>query len=322
MKTGPDMARKMAPPFIGSRHARNLETLSLVVEEDYVPLFEQALLTVCQTVGMFEEDDDQTYWRLEGVRETGQDEAELDSALMLARMMSGVDAPLIRSPTEAEGWLARTQEAFPPQNVGRRFCIRGTHLQKTSSKARLDILLDAGIAFGSGEHGSTRGCLRALERIAHRKPQRILDMGCGSGILAMAAARLLHRPVLAVDIEPWSVRVAASNASLNHLGNLLDCRFGNGWYTGRVRQKAPYDLVFANILARPLCRMALALGKALAPGGTAILAGLLNTQARMVLAAHQRQGLILEARLQEGAWSTLVLRKPPIKNFPEKQEHS
>ena len=300
----------IAPSHIGSRHARTLETLSIVVEEAHVPLFEQALLGVCDTVGMFEEDDEQRYWRLEAVKEKGKNEEELDNALALVRAMTGVETPLHRQHTEAEGWLARTQEAFPPQHVGRRFCIRGTHLKDTPSSNRLNITLDAGIAFGSGEHGSTRGCLRALELIAHRRPHHVLDMGCGSGILAMAAARLLHRPVLAVDIEPWSVRVAASNARLNGLGPLLDCRFGNGWHTEAVRQKAPYDLVFANILARPLCRMARDLARNLQSGGTAILAGLLNTQARMVLVAHQRQGLVLEKQLKEGPWSTLILRKP------------
>lgn len=300
----------IAPTHVGSRHARALETLSIVVEEIHVPLFEQALLGVCDTVGMFEEDDEQRYWRLEAVKEKGRNEEELDNALALVRAMTGVDAPLHRQNTEAEGWLAHTQEAFPPQYVGRRFCIRGTHLKETSPSNRLDIILDAGIAFGSGEHGSTRGCLRALEQIAHRRPRHILDMGCGSGILAMAAARLLHRPVLAVDIEPWSVRVAASNTRLNRLGPLLDCRFGNGWHTEAVRRNAPYDLVFANILARPLCRMAKDLARNLQAGGTAILAGLLNTQARMVLVAHQRQGLILEKQLREGPWSTLILRKP------------
>ncbi len=300
----------IAPSHVGTRHARALETLSIVVEEIHVPLFEQALLGVCDTVGMFEEDDEQRYWRLEAVKERGRNEEELDNALALVRAMTGVEAPLHRQNTEAEGWLARTQEAFPPQYVGRRFCIRGTHLQETPLSNKLNITLDAGIAFGSGEHGSTRGCLRALEMIAHRRPRHILDMGCGSGILAMAAARLLHRPVLAVDIEPWSVRVAASNARLNGIGPLLDCRFGNGWHTEAVRRNAPYDLVFANILARPLCRMAKDLARNLQAGGTAILAGLLNTQARMVLVAHQRQGLVLEKHLRESSWSTLILRKP------------
>ncbi|QHI96376.1 methyltransferase domain-containing protein [Aristophania vespae] len=300
----------MAPRHIGSRRAIALETVSITVEEEFAPLFEQALMTACETVGIFEEDDEQIFWRLEGVKEIGQKDEELESALEVARILTGVEAKLLRQPTEAEGWLARTQEAFPPQNVGKFFSIRGTHLQKEPSSNRLTITLDAGIAFGSGEHGSTRGCLRALEKIAYRKPHKILDMGCGSGILAMAAAKLLKRPVLAVDIEPWSVRVAASNAKLNNIGPFLDCRFGNGWHTESVRKNAPYDLVFANILARPLCRMARSLGHSLAPGGTAILAGLLQTQARMVHQAHQRQGLILEEMLTEGPWATLILRKP------------
>ncbi|AQS86935.1 50S ribosomal protein L11 methyltransferase [Neoasaia chiangmaiensis NBRC 101099] len=291
------------------RHASALETISVTVGDDAVPLFEQALASVCTTVGIFEADDTQCVWRIEGVKDIGHGEAELDRALTLARLMTGVDVALTRQRTEAEGWLARTYEAFPEQTVGRRFAIRGTHLDRSHSRARLTITLDAGIAFGSGEHGSTRGCLRALEDVAYRKPQRILDMGCGSGILAMAAAKLLHRPVLAVDIEPWSVRVSAANAADNGLGPLLTCRHGNGWRTPAVRANRPYDLVFANILARPLCKMARDLANNLAPGGTAILAGLLDTQAPMVLAAHRRQGLVLERRYREGEWTTLVLRR-------------
>ncbi|WP_215764217.1 50S ribosomal protein L11 methyltransferase [Gluconobacter sp. P1D12_c] len=299
----------MAPRSIGRRHASALETLSITVEEEFVPLFEQALMCVCETVGIFEADDAQKYWRIEGVKDTGYKEDELESALSVARLLTGCEAELLREATEAEGWLARTYESFPQQDVGKRFAIRGTHLHGEPDRSRLTITLDAGIAFGSGEHGSTRGCLRALEMVAYRKPHHILDMGCGSGILAMAAAKLLHRPVLAVDIEPWSVRTAKANARLNGQGNLLDCRFGNGWNTAQVRVKAPYDLVFANILARPLCRMAQSLAINLAPNGTGILAGLLYTQANMVLAAHRRQGLVLERLLREGDWATLILRK-------------
>jgi ribosomal protein L11 methyltransferase len=171
------------------------------------------------------------------------------------------------------------------------------------------LTLDAGLAFGSGEHGSTRGCLRALERVAYRGPRRILDMGTGSGILAMAAARLLHRPVLATDIEPWSVRVARQNAALNRLGQLVRFRLADGWRSPAVREGGPYELVFANILARPLCLMAHDLAAHLAPGGTAILSGLLQSQARGVLSAHLRCGLRLEARVHEGPWTTLVLRR-------------
>jgi ribosomal protein L11 methyltransferase len=171
------------------------------------------------------------------------------------------------------------------------------------------LVLDAGLAFGSGEHNSTRGCLMAFEGIAHRRPRRILDLGCGSAILAMAAAKWLHRPVLATDIEPWSVRIAAQNGVMNGLRNLLSARLADGWRHHRVKTDGPYDLVFANILARPLCAMARDMAGALAPGGTAILAGLLGTQARMVLAAHRRQGMVLERRIDVGPWTTLVLRR-------------
>ncbi len=295
---------------ITRRHATLLETVHVTVPDAAVEAYENALASVCTTVGIFEADDSQTVWRVEGVKDQGSGEAALSAALALAEAATGVAAPLRRAATEAEGWLARTYESFPEQQVGRRFAIRGTHLGRALPGPRITLTLDAGIAFGSGEHGSTRGCLRALERVAHRRPRRILDLGTGSGILAMAAARLLHRPVLAVDIEPWSVRVAAQNARMNQLGRRLACRHGNGWRTPAVRRGGPRDLVFANILARPLCRMARELGRGLAPGGTAILAGLLDSQVRMVLAAHRRQGLLLERLLLEGDWATLVLRRP------------
>ena len=292
------------------RHATSLETISVTVPEAAVESYENAIGSVCTTVGIFEANPEGTLWRVEGVKDTGHMEDELALALMLAELTSGVPAPLERAATEAEGWLARTYEAFPEQKVGKRFVVRGTHLPDAVEATRLVLTLDAGVAFGSGEHGSTRGCLRALERIAHRRPRRILDLGCGTGILAMAAAALLHQKVLAVDIEPWSVRVSAQNARRNRLNRALTCRLGNGWQTPAIRKNAPYDLVFANILARPLCLMAKDLAQALAPGGTVILAGLLRTQVRMVLAAHRRQGLVLEQVLTEGDWATLILRRP------------
>ena len=183
-----------------------LETLTLVVPEAAVPAYEAALQTACRTVGLFRHDE--ALWLLEGVKQRGEGEAALAAGLALAAAVTGVDATLARRDTPAEGWLARSYASFPEQKIGRRFAVRGTHLAGPGSAGRLLLTLDAGLAFGSGEHGSTRGCLRALERVAHRRPRRILDMGCGSGILALAAARLLHRRVLAADIEPWSVRVA------------------------------------------------------------------------------------------------------------------
>ena len=291
------------------RHVAPLETLSIeALPEDAVPAFEAALQTVCATVGLFRDEATDT-WRVEGVREAGAGDDELAGALALASAVSGIEQPALHAaPVEAEGWLARTVESFPEQPIGRRFLVRPTHLPDPKTHGRLVLRLDAGLAFGSGEHASTRGCLLALERIAHRRPRRVLDLGTGSGILALAAAKLLRRPVLATDIEPWSVRVAAENARLNGEQRLVSARLADGWRHRAVRA-GRYDLVFANILARPLCAMARDLAAHLAPGGTAILAGLLGTQARMVLAAHRRQGLVLDARHDVGPWTTLVLRR-------------
>ncbi len=291
------------------RRAGPLETVFVEVPDAAVEAYEAALATACETVAFFFADEARGIWRVEGVRDMGAGDDGLQDALAIAAVVTGVTATLGREATAAEGWLARTYDAFPEQLVGRRFAIRGTHHAGGSPAGRLALTLDAGLAFGSGEHGSTRGCLRALEIVARRRPRRILDLGTGSGILAMAAAKLLHRRVLATDIEPWSVRVTRQNAAMNGVAHLVRAVLANGWQGRSVQAGRPYDLVLANILARPLCRMARDLGLALAPGGTAILSGLLASQARMVLAAHRRQGLWLQAVLREGGWTTLVMQK-------------
>ena len=295
---------------LSRRRTEPLEALAIDgLPEHAVPVFEAALKSVCPTVSFFRDEATDT-WRVEGVREAGSGDDELDTALALAALSAGIEAPaLTAEPVEAEGWLARTVQAFPEQEIGTRFLIRPTHVPDRETHGRIVLKLDAGLAFGSGEHASTQGCLRAFERVAKRRPRRILDLGSGSGILAMAAIKVLGRPALATDIEPWSVRVCAENAKLNQLGNLLRAELADGWRNRVVRAHAPYDLVFANILARPLCAMARDLADHLAPNGTAILAWLLGTQARMVLAAHQRQGLVLERRINVGPWTTLVLRR-------------
>ena len=284
-----------------------LETVSLDVAEAALPAYEAALASVCATVGFFR-DEAGGGWRVEGIKPVGEREPELVAALALAAGLTGFAAEARRSATAVEGWLARSYASFPEQRIGRRFAVRGTHLRGPKVAGRITLTLDAGLAFGSGEHGSTRGCLRALERVAYRRPRRILDLGTGSGILAMAAARLLHRHVLAVDVEPWSVRVAGQNARRNGLGALVRCRLADGWRHRAVRG-GRYDLVFANILARPLCLMARPLAAHLAPGGMAILSGLLRGQARAVIAAHRRCGLRLETAVEEGAWTTVVVRR-------------
>jgi ribosomal protein L11 methyltransferase len=298
-----------------NRQPRQLECLSLTVPEEALEAYEAAFGSACDTVSFFR-DHATGMWRLEGIRAVGAKENELTGAMALAAAMTGVTASATRVPTHADGWLERTRAAFPEQLIGRRFAIRGTHQTGSRPPGRTTLILDAGVAFGSGEHNSTRGCLIALEqllprllRAQGRGPCRILDLGTGSGILAMAAARTLHQRVLAADIEPWSVRVAGENARLNGVGQLVRPILADGWRTMAVRKSGPYDLVFGNILARPLRLMARDLARNLAPGGTAILAGLLRSQVRDVLIAHRRNRLTLQRLIHLEPWTTIVLAK-------------
>ena len=291
-----------------NRQPRQLETVSVEVPEAALDAYEAALAEACETVGFFR-DATAENWRVEGVRTVGAKQDRLEGALALAALVTGIAAEPTIAPVAADGWLERTAAAFPELPIGRRFAIRGTHLTGPPPPGRIVLVLDAAVAFGSGEHASTQGCLIGFEREARRRPGRILDLGTGSGILAMAAAKLLRRNVLATDIEPWSVRVARENAARNGVARLVRPILADGWRSVAVRKGGPYDLVFGNILARPLRAMARDLADHLAPGGTAILAGLLRTQARDVLVAHRRQGLVLERWIDLPPWTTLVLRK-------------
>jgi ribosomal protein L11 methyltransferase len=290
--------------------AELLDCITLTVPDAALDEFESALSSICNAVSFFQNEAEGT-WEVSAVKERQAFEADLRAALSLAELLSGVTPVIARSLVPAAGWLGANEAAFPEQLIGQRFAVRGTHITSPRLPGRLTLKLDAGLAFGSGEHESTRGCLRALEHIAKsRRPRNILDLGTGSGVLALAAVKLLRRPVLAADIDARAVRVAAANARLNGVASRIRVVQSKGWMNRVLSRHAPYDLVFANILARPLCAMADNLAAALAPRGTAILAGLLESQARWVLAAHRRAGLVLERRITDGAWTSLVIRKP------------
>ena len=204
-------------------------------------------------------------------------------------------------------WLAENQLAFPPLRVG-RFFIYGSHHRGRVPAGAIGIMLDAATAFGTGEHPSTRGCLMALDRLARRhRFRRPLDVGTGTGILAVAAAKLLHRRVLASDIDRGAVRVARHNVARNGVAGLVRVSGADG-YRDRAIRKLPYDLILSNILARPLALLARDLVRTLMPGGRAVLSGLLRRQEPIVLAPHRGCGIVLERRLVIDGWSTLVLR--------------
>ncbi|HEX7388812.1 MAG TPA: 50S ribosomal protein L11 methyltransferase [Acidiphilium sp.] len=291
-------------------HPEQVERITIAVPEAGLEAFEAALTTCCLAVGFFLDEANNT-WVIEGIREIGASEDDLAVAIALAEVISGISPDIERELVAAGGWLARTLQAFPEQAIGARFAIRGTHIATPRLPGRITITLDAGLAFGTGEHGSTRGCLRALERIAKaRNPLRILDLGTGSGVLGIAGAKIWGRRIRATDIDARAVRVAAANAAQNGVAPLFRASRADGWTSPVLARHTPYDLVFANILARPLAAMAHQLAANLAPSGIAILAGLLETQSRWVLSAHRRHGLVLKARVREGAWTTLVLEKP------------
>jgi ribosomal protein L11 methyltransferase len=207
----------------------------------------------------------------------------------------------------ARDWLAENQLAFPPLRIG-RFFIYGSHHRGRVPAGAIGIMLDAATAFGTGEHPSTRGCLMALDDLSRsRRFRRPLDVGTGTGILAVAAAKLLHRRVLASDIDGGAVGVARHNAARNGVAGLVRVRRAAG-YRDRAIRKLPYDLVLSNILARPLALLARDLARTLAPGGRAVLSGLLRRQEPIVLSPHRSRGIVLQRRLVIDGWSTLVLR--------------
>ena len=207
----------------------------------------------------------------------------------------------------ARDWLAESQLAFPPLRVG-RFFVYGSHYRDRVPAGAIGIQVDAATAFGTGEHPSTRACLMALESLARRRRfQRPLDIGTGTGILAIAAAKLLRCKVLASDIDRGSVRVARHNVVRNGVMGLVRVRGAPG-YRDRALRESDYDLVLSNILARPLALLARDLAKVLTPGGRVVLSGLLCRQEPIVLAPHRGCGIVLERRLVIDGWSTLILR--------------
>ncbi len=206
-------------------------------------------------------------------------------------------------------WVAATVEAFPPLPIG-PFWIHGSHTAPPDL-GRIPIEIDAGIAFGSGEHATTEGCLLALAALRDRgfHPANALDMGCGSGILAIGAVKLYDCETLAIDIDPASAEFARKAAVANGAHQRIAALAGDGYATDAVSKRAPFDLILANILANPLIAMAPDLAAALKPGGIAILSGLLADQADAVVAAHTAAGLTLVERTDLRNWPTLVMTR-------------
>jgi len=238
--------------------------------------------------------------------------SEIAMCLAAVAGRTGISVPDITiEPLPPLDWLAENRRHFPPQRLGRFFVVDPAESVAAPPGAWI-IRLAAGPAFGSGTHATTQGCLTAIAGLAARRGRsgfrRVLDLGTGSGILAIAAGRAGARHITATDLDPWAVRTATENARRNGIFARTKLMRAIG-PTATVSARGPYDLVLANILAAPLRRMMPRLAALLAPRGRLVLSGLLFDQEAGVRAAARAQGLALEARIRKGEWPTLVVRK-------------
>ncbi len=283
-----------------------------------VAAYENALEPFCRAISRIAAETGDE-WRIEGFCDVEPEPASLNQAVATVAEAFSLPAPsLAVEAVEPRDWVIENQRTFPPIHAGRYF-IHGSHYRDPPPPGRVAILLNPGRAFGSGDHATTRGCLKALHGLARtHRFHNMLDMGCGSGILAIAMARTWTHtatgPVMAADNDPWAVRVAAGNCRRNGVGLLVRGTVGDGYKSRGIRRAGPYDLIVSNILANPLRRMAAELGRNLkradAGGGIAVLSGFLIRDAGRVLAAHRRHGLRLLRCYDIDGWRTIILRRP------------
>ena len=219
--------------------------------------------------------------------------------------------PFVASELPEVDWVAHVRRELSPVEAG-RFFVHGSHDADKVPEGAEALCIEAAMAFGTGHHDTTRGCLLALDRMiaAGETPHRIADIGCGTAVLAMAAARVLPGVVLASDIDPVAVETAQANVLANGLAGRVECLLAEGFGHPLLHDAGPYDLVFANILKQPLIELAPDMARHLAPGGQAILSGILTAQGDEVVAAYDRAGIALVRRDDLGDWTTLVVRKP------------
>ena len=221
----------------------------------------------------------------------------------------GVDAAIGREALPEIDWVAKSLEGLQPVRAG-RFLVHGSHDRQKRLPGDLAIEIEAGLAFGTGHHGTTAGCLEMIEMVVRREhPKNALDLGTGSAVLAIALAKLAHIPVLATDIDPVATRVAAQNALLNKVSRYIETRTAPGFHDPIFRRRAPFDLIVANILARPLMRLAPDMAHSIKLGGSLILSGILERQRNAVIAAYVGQSFRHVRTLWRGEWVTLHLKR-------------
>lgn len=265
---------------------------------------EEAIVPEASAASMDEADEANDLWQVMAYyAEKPEDdtlEPILDALSLPAGSVCVADLP-------EDDWVARSLQGLKPVVAG-RFYVHGGH-DPRPRPGGISLQIDAGTAFGTGHHGTTRGCLFALDAILKaRRPRSVLDIGCGTGVLAIASAAAAHCPVVASDIDPEAHRVTAANAALNGTHRHMTILTATGTNDRRITAGGPYDIIFANILARPLIALAGAITRLAAPGGDIVLSGLTIDQERWVLAPYRSRGAIIVRRIQLEGWSTLWLR--------------
>jgi ribosomal protein L11 methyltransferase len=261
-----------------------------------------------QTPIAFFEDEEAGHWTVDVFRE-GNDAQALETAIRDALGSDAFAAPLTCEVLDEVDWVTASLEGLQAIRAG-RFVVHGIHARDAVGPTDIGIRVEASRAFGTGHHGTTLGCLELIDWACARKRfTNMLDVGTGTGVLAMAAVHLTKAPVLATDIDPISVEVTRQNAQLNQLAPWVSVAQADG-VMGVPQAEAPYDLIMANILAGPLIELAAPMTKLLATGGKIILSGLMQHQERAVLARYRAERLILEKRIHHGEWSALLLKQP------------
>lgn len=256
-------------------------------------------------VGVFEIEDGSGLWEVGGYFTESPDQA----GLALMATIHGAK-PFAVSELPETDWVAKVKRELAPIRAG-RFYLYGSHDAETVPADCVPLLIEAAMAFGTGHHGTTQGCLRALDRLLEQgvTAEKVADIGCGTAVLAMAAARVWPGAALASDIDPVAVEVAEANLAANDMQGRVTCLEATGFDHPQIAAAAPFDLIFANILKGPLVDLAPDMAEHLSPGGHAILSGLLNEQAADVAMAYEAVGITQIEATEIGEWTTLLLRK-------------
>ena len=254
-------------------------------------------------VGVFELEDGSGEW------EVGAYFIEQPDEISLLLLENAFDAAgFVISEIPETDWVAKVKRELNPVEAG-RFFVCGKHDLKKMPTGRVGLLIEASMAFGTGHHGTTKGCLLAFDKffVQSRNLKNVIDIGCGTAVLAMAVGKVSSAKIIASDVDPIAVEVALENLKANNLENRIDCIEAMGFEDFRIRSRAPYDLIFANILKRPLIDLAPDISGHISSGGQAIISGILDEQAEEIIDFYQQNDLVVFDRIDIGEWVTLTL---------------